>query len=163
MVEIFRVPHREVKVRVKLVGGQELTGIMYVPTIGISGGPGRLLDRLNDESDTFVPLTVGERTHLLQRAQILLVRVEDDEEDRIEAAIEEQESLYSLEVRVRLQLTSGEKIAGALGYLRPMGQERLLDYLNSERRFIALHVDRLIYLNKSQIVSALEMNDQSRY
>lgn len=149
----FRVPQRKVNVRVKLTGDQNLNGVMYVPTYGPSGTAGRLLDRLNQDDEMFIPLTVGQHTHLVQRAQILMVRVDDDVEEDAEEAIAEDEAYRHLEVRFRL--TSGDVFTGSLFYMMPREQERLQDYLNLERRrFIPLHVDRLVYVNRTAIVSA---------
>ena len=156
MVENFRVPQRQVKVRVKLEG-QELTGHMYVPAVGESGNPGRLIDRLNENADAYLPLTVGDRTHMLNVRRIVLVRVEDKGEEQVEQKVEENQAEYSRQIQVRMRLASGEVITGLLAYLRPKGQERLLDYLNTERQFVALHVDRLVYVNRLQIVSVFEM------
>ncbi|MEM1181184.1 MAG: hypothetical protein AAGM22_22770 [Acidobacteriota bacterium] len=158
MAEMFRVPQRQVKVRVKLEGGQDLNGTMYVPVIGEAGSPGRLIDRLNENADAFMPLTVGNKTHLLNVRRVVLVRVEDKGEEQVEQKIEESQAEYSRQLQVRMRLASGEVITGLLAYLRPKGQERLLDYLNSERRFLPLHVDRLVYVNRLQLVSIFELN-----
>ncbi|MEM6793619.1 MAG: hypothetical protein AAF725_06525 [Acidobacteriota bacterium] len=158
--ENFRVPQRQVKVRVKLEGGQDLNGLMYVPSLSHGGSAGRLIDRLNENADSFMPLTVGIKTHLLNVRRIVLVRVEDETEERVEQEIEEKESEYSRRLRVRMRLATGDVITGLLSYLRPKGQERLLDYLNTERRFLPLHVDRLIYVNRLQIGSVFELDDE---
>lgn len=159
MAEMFRVPQRQVKVRVKLEGGQDLTGLMYVPVMGETGGPGRLLDRLNENADAFLPLTVGNKTHLINARRVVLVRVEDKGEEQVEQKIEESQADYSRQLQVRMRLATGEVITGILAYLRPKGQERLLDYLNTERRFLPLHVDRLVYVNRLQMVSIFELGD----
>ncbi|MCG8455695.1 MAG: hypothetical protein MI919_05390 [Holophagales bacterium] len=152
-MESIRIPQRQVDVRVKIFGGQELNGLMYVPETGPDGGPGRLLERLNLEEQMFIPLTAGDKTHLVQRDQILLIRVDDEAEEDAEDAIAEDETYRHLEVRVRL--TSGDTFTGSLFYKLPPDQERLQDYLNLERRrFIPLHVGRLVYLNRFHIVSA---------
>lgn len=160
-MESFRVPQRKVKVRVKLTGGQDLNGVMYVPTYGPSGTPGRLLNRLNQDDEMFIPLTVGSATHLVQRGQILLVRLDDEVEEDAEEAIAEDEAYRHLEVRFRL--TSGDVFTGSLFYMMPREQERLQDYLNLERRrFIPLHVDRLVYVNRFAIVSAQAVEGEDK-
>lgn len=159
MAEKYRVPQRQVKVRVKLEGGQDLTGMMYVPTVGEAGNPGRLLDRLNENADAYMPLTVGNKTHLLNVRRVVLVRVEDKGEEQVVQKIEESQAEYSRQIQVRMRLAPGDVITGLLAYLRPKGQERLLDYLNTERRFLPLHVDRLVYVNRLQIVSVFELGD----
>ena len=71
-MEIFRTPQRMVPVRVLLEDGQKLEGGFYVPATGPDGNPGRLLDRLNDASEEFLPLA-GRYETLLNKACIVTV------------------------------------------------------------------------------------------
>lgn len=154
-MEELSVPQREVQVRIHLQDGRNVGGKMYVPAVGPDGGPGHLIDRLNEEAEQFVVLTEKQKAHLINESRILMVQVDDDEvEERVERTIED--SARSRHLLVKLQLTSGTEIIGNLAYVQPMEQERLQDYLNSAGRFIPMRVhDRLAYINRDHIVSVL--------
>ena len=47
------VPQREVSVRLHLLDGRDLEGVTYVHAIGPDGGPGKLIERLNNASEEF--------------------------------------------------------------------------------------------------------------
>ena len=63
-----------VAVRVTLENGRTVEGGLYVPAIGPDGQPGRLLDRLNDEAEQFLPLA-GRHETLLNKSAIVSVQL----------------------------------------------------------------------------------------
>ena len=155
------VLQREVQVHLHLQDGRNLTGTMFVPAIGPDGGPGHLIDRLNEESEEFVALRENDqRTHLIHETRILTVQIDHDEvEERVEKEIEEAPLSHHL--LVKMNLTSGAEIIGHLSYVQPEDHERLQDYLNAARRFIPLRVeDKLVYVNRQQVVSVIALRGE---
>ena len=159
-MEDFVVPKREVQFRVLLQDERDLSGLMYVPAIGPDGGPGQLIDQLNEESDDFLALRESQKTHLIHQERILTVAVlEDEVEERVEQQLEG--SLGGRHLLVKLQLTSGAEILGNLTYVQPLDHERLQDFLNTRRRFIALRVQKsLLYVNRRHIVSVVALRGE---
>lgn len=160
-MEEFVVPQRHVKVRLHLQDGRDLAGTMFVPAIGPDGEPGHLVDRLNEETEEFVALREGRRTHLIHETRILTAWVDEDDEvdERAEKEIEEADR--SRKLLVKLHLTSGNEIIGHLSYVQLLDHERLQDFLNTARRFIALRVEnRVTYVNRQQVVSAVPLRGE---
>ena len=155
------VLQREVKVVLHLLDGRNLTGAMFVPAVGPDGGPGHLIERLNEESEEFVALRESnERTHLIHETRILTVQIEHDEvEEQVERAIEEAPLSHHL--LVKMNMSSGSEIIGQLSYIQPENHERLRDFLNDARRFIPLRVqDKLVYVNRQQVVSVFALRGE---
>ncbi len=154
------VLQREVEVELHLQDGRDLEGTMFVPLIGPDGGPGHLIDRLNEESEEFVALKEDQRVHMIHETRILTVRVDDDEvEERVEKEIEEAPSSHRL--LVKIHLTSGAEIIGQLSYVQPRDYERLQDYLNTSRRFLPLRIqNQLLYVNRQQVVSVFALRGE---
>lgn len=156
----YAVPQREVDVKVLLEKGLTLSGQVYVPAVGPDGGPGRLIDQLNQEADEFMALRESQRTHLIHEERILTVAVlEDEVEERVERQLENSHG--SRHLLVKLHLTSGAEVIGNLAYVQPHEHERLRDFLNTARRFIAMRVhDRPLYVNRQQITSAFALRGE---
>ena len=156
----FAVPKREVQVRVLLQDGRDLSGLMYVPAIGPDGGPGQLIERLNEEADVFLALRDNQKTHLIHEARILTVAVlEDEVEERVEQQLEG--SAGGRHLLVKLHLISGAEVLGNLTYVQPLDHERLLDFLNTRPRFIPLRVhNRLLYVSRLHIVSVVALRGE---
>ena len=155
------VLQREVQVHLHLQDGRDLNGTMFVSAIGPDGGPGHLIDRLNEESEEFVALRENDqRTHLIHETRILTVQIDHDEvEERVEKEIEEAPRSHHL--LVKIHLSSGAEIIGQLSYVQPEDHERLQDYLNTTRRFIPLRVeDKLVYVNRQQVVSVIALSGE---
>ena len=155
------VLQREVQVHLHLQDGRDLNGTMFVPAIGPDGGPGHLIDRLNEESEEFVALREDDqRTHLIHETRILTVQIDHDEvEERVEKQIEEAPRSHHL--LVKIHLSSGAEIIGQLSYVQPEDHERLQDYLNTTRRFIPLRVeDKLVYVNRQQVVTVIALRGE---
>ncbi len=156
----FTVPQREVKVRILLQDGRDLTGVVYVPETGPYGEPGHLIDRLNQESEDFLVLREGRNSHLIRETRIVSVAVLDGEvEEQIAKQIEDSERGRRL--LVKIHLTTGAEIIARLSYVQPLEQERLQDFLNTRRRFIPVRVqDQLRYVNRRQIVSVVGLRGE---
>lgn len=132
-METLRVPKRGVAVKVFLEGGHTLEGEVFVPASGPYGGPGRLIDRLNDQDEDFMPLSGEAGTSLVNKARVIAVEVPPDyeEADDVDAA-------PSLELQVEIKAIESLTLAGRVLHDMPPGQRRTLDYLNAAPAFITL-------------------------
>lgn len=152
----LRIPQRMVPVRVLLADSQTVEGGFYVPAIGPDGRPGRLLDRLNDDAEEFVPLA-GRYETLLSKSSIVYVQLASGQE-RLEGI----EATLAREQQVRLVLSLGNTAEGWLRYLMPEEKARLLDYLNVAPRFIPLiGAQRVTVVNRRFITSVQELTGVS--
>ena len=152
-MKIFQVPQREVQVQVLLEGAEALQGVLYAPTAGPSGGPGRLSERLNDDGEHFLPLVCADGAHLISKAWILAVRLLPGEEE-----LEFEESDQATECSVQMNLKGGVSMNGHLKYTMPMEKRRILDYLNAAQQFIPLLENgRAILVNRGFLVSIRDL------
>lgn len=147
-MKIFKVPQREVKVRLLQESGEESEGVLYAPKSGPSGGPGRLSDRLNDARERFLPLVGSEGAWLISKSWIVSLRLPRGEEE-----LEFHESDQASERSVEMTLKEGIRLNGLLRYTMPVERCRILDYLNGAPQFIPLlQGDRVLLVNSSFIV-----------
>ncbi len=159
-MEDFAVPQREVGVRMLLQDGRELTGVVFVPEIGSYGEPGNLIERLNQESEGFLALKDGLKTHLIDETRILTVTILDGEVEE-QIAQRTERSLRKRRLLVKINMTSGAEIIAKLSYVQPLEQERLQDFLNTRRRFIPVRShDQLVYVSRRQIVSVVGLRGE---
>ena len=155
-MKAFQVPQQEIQVRVTLRAGGEVDGgFFFFAACGPGGAPGRLVDRLNDPAETFLPLSDGAGGKLLHKDQILTVRVRGDS-----AGIEPPDSKGDIRTRVRLTLSDGTAVEGQLTFTMPPGRGRVLDFLNAAPRFIALSDEAsLTWIHRDAIVSVENSNE----
>ena len=145
----FKVPQSQTPVRVRLTDGQEVDGNFYYPTSAPSGGPGRLIDRLNDPDEHFVPLShEGEAGWLLNKSCVQLLEIVGEpgsygnEGDR--------------QIAVSLQLADGTPLKGQVAYSMPSDRGRLLDFLNAAPMFIALASDSKVWLINRDMIATIQ-------
>lgn len=132
-MEIYKVPRREVPVRILLDDGRSLDGRLFAAETGPGGGPEDLLHHLNDTSEDFVPLLCGEDSFLLNKAGIIWVQVGGAHASEIA-----EESGSGRLVPVRISLAGGLSVVGTLSIIMPPERTRVVDYLNAASRFIPL-------------------------
>lgn len=132
----FQVPQREVPVIVELHDRSERRGTFYAAVSGPGGGPARLIDRLNDPDERFLPLTDSDRGWLLNKEWIVRIAVAADHQ-----AFEMEADAGTRHVEVRFDMAVGPALEGALAYNLPPDRRRLLDYMNMGARFILLQHD----------------------
>lgn len=155
-MKIFQVPQREVAVEVLLEGGEEMTGLLYAPTAGPSGGPGRLSERLNDGDEHFLPLVGSGGASLISKAWIMTVLLPRSEEQ-----IESQESDHANDRAVELNLKGGHNLTGRLNYIMPPEKRRILDYFNAAPRFIPLLQEGLaVLVNRKFVVRIRDLDGE---
>jgi hypothetical protein len=127
----FRVPRLLIPVRMILDDGRTLDAEIYVAPIGPEGGPERVVDRLNDPHDDFLPVASGGDRFVLNKAGIILVQLSGGPE-----AAGIPETFEGHEVAVRLSLRGGLGLIGRLPIAMPPERSRVLDYLNDAPRFV---------------------------
>lgn len=151
-MEEFKVPLRGVRGRVLLAGGDEFDGTFYVPSSGPDGGPGQLVDRLNDP-DLYMPWTDDVQSDLLSKSGIVWVRVGSNE-----SAENHGTSGESCRAHVAFDISGGFHAAGELRYAMPPERSRVLDYFNAAPRFIELRGDSgTLLVNRDHIVRIREV------
>ncbi len=147
-MKIFRVPQREIAVRVMMADGDILDGILYVPATGHGGGPGRLGERLNDEGESFIPLAQDREAFLVNKTRIMLVELPAGEEE-----LEFHEADSGKECHVEVWMKGDLRLTGRLKYTMPVEKERILDYLNAAPMFIPmLRNGRVVLVNGRYLV-----------
>ena len=139
-----------VAVRVTLENGRTVEGGLYVPAIGPDGQPGRLLDRLNDATERFLPLA-GRHETLLNKSTIVSVQLASGHE-RAEGIEHE----VAREQQVRMALRQGEVVDGWIRYLMPEEKARLLDYLNAAPAFIPVIGERRVTLVQRRFILSIQ-------
>ncbi len=141
------------EVSVLLEDGRKLDGVLYAPPSGPAGDPGRLVDRLNDDSESFVALDHGEESFLLSKQAMVWVRLAAAADD---GTVEQGAQVHE----VNLVLTNGDSLAGTLRFAMPPERCRLLDYLNSAPGFITLERERQQVLLNRRFIGRIK--DPSR-
>ena len=120
----FHVPKRPVRVRIELANGSTLTGSFYADQKNRLGGPGRVSDRLNNESELFIPLAVEDHHILVRKTVIAMVQLENEPWET------PQQVSSATVLRLRVKLTSGSTARGKVVAVLPKELSRALDYLN---------------------------------
>lgn len=143
----LRVPRRQVRVRIVLDDGRTLDGDLFVSPIMPDGGAERVVDRLNDPHDDFVPVAAGEDRFVLNKAGIVLVQIQGGPE---EAGV--PETFEGHEAPVQLSLSGGIGISGRLPIAMPPERSRVIDYLNAAPRFVPILGDAQVTLVQRRFI-----------
>ncbi len=144
-MDVYRIPRRTVLVRLLLDDGRSLEGGLYAAA---GGGDDyeRVLARLNDPEEDFVPLAVGDDRFLLQKAGIVTAELLDPPDPRDPVGVRV--------VAARLSLMGGTAVLGRLRVEMPPERARVLDYLNAAPRFVPVWNERgVVLVQRRAIVS----------
>ncbi len=146
-MEIYRIPRREVSVRILVDDGRTLDGTLFTAETGAAGRPEDLLQHLNVPDEDFVPLLCGEDSFLLNKAGIIWIQVTGS------AAAEIADDAGSgQKIPVRISLAGGISVVGTLVVVMPLERSRVLDYLNASRRFLPLFGEGIVTLVQRRFV-----------
>lgn len=140
-MEIYRIPRRDLAVRILLDDGRTLDGRMFTADSGPGGRPEDVLQHLNDPAEDFVPLVCGEDSFLLNKAGIIWAQLSGDGAREIAEELDGGRT-----VPVRLTLAGGISLVGTFSVLMPVERSRVLDYLNASSRFLPLFGDGTVTL-----------------
>lgn len=154
------VPRRRVPANVRLVGEERIEGELYVAIHGPGGPPETPLERLNEESETYFPIAVGNRHLLVRKSQILAVGL-PAEAPRPDITCPEdggeEEPVKDLWVEIRL--VHGPPISRKISVPQERSGRRALDYRNTERpRFFLLSRENgTTAINDEHVLSVAEI------
>ena len=147
MIE-YQVPRREVQATVVLDDGRTLECTLFTAVSSPEGGPQRVLDRLNDSAEEFVPVSCDEDRFLVSKPGILTVQITQPDE------LEAMETDAGREAPVRLSLAGGINLVGRFRIVMPPERSRVIDYLNESDRFVPLFgEDRVTLVQRRYIVT----------
>ena len=132
-MELYRIPRREVPVRILLDDGRTLDGTLFTSETGPGGGPEDVLHHLNETDEEFVPLLCGRDSFLLNKAGIIWVQLAGAPAREIA-----DESVAAHHVPARFSLAGGMSVVGTLAIVMPPERSRVVDYLNAAGRFLPL-------------------------
>jgi hypothetical protein len=154
----FRFEKRRVNATLTLAGGETVSGCFFVADSASHDGCERIAELLNSESG-FFPFEIrrdGEaRSVLYNRAHLLLVEVPDHEERRIAG--------YAVAIRreVTFLLSNGQRIDGVVRVQRPIGRDRVSDWLRQQEMFRYVEAaDVTLIVNAAHVVSITEVPGQ---
>jgi hypothetical protein len=131
-MDLFQIPKRQAQARILLDDGRSLDSTMFLALSFQERRPETIADRLNDTSEEFLPVAVGQDRFLLNKSGIITVQISDPAElaDAVDAGAREPV--------VRLTLAGGTGLVGKLRITMPAERSRVLDYLNASPRFLPL-------------------------
>ncbi len=150
----FWVPRRRVKARIRLADENVIDGELYATVERADGEPGRLVDRLNNASEKFIPVAVAGRHILLNKSSITLVEVDSGRYE-----VEDLDKPGAREIRVSINFSDSRAVSGTFFTCLPESHRRALDYLNLGRcRFLALYCNgRAVIVNVDRIQHVTEV------
>lgn len=144
----YQVPRRRVQARILVDDGRTLEGELFTALSSPEGGPQRVVDRLNEPTEEFVPVARGEDRFLLNKSGIVTVELTDPVE------WEGLDPEAGRQVPVRVTLTGGLALVGRFHILMPPDQSRVMDFLNHVPRFVPLLGEgKVTLLHRSHIVT----------
>lgn len=150
----YHVPRRRMPVRLQLADGQVVAGAAYVAVPG-AGAQERLLDRLNDFREHFLPIAAEGRHLLVRKTAIVSAWTADLSEVRAE-----RQASRAREIAVEVITSRGPAIEGYLGSERTPSNDRALDILNRlGAPFVALlGQEAITFVNTAHVVAVLELH-----
>jgi hypothetical protein len=144
----YQVPRREVGATVVLDDGRTLECTLFTAVSSPEGGPQRVLERLNDSEEEFVPVSCDDDRFLVSKPGIVTVQITQQDE------MEAMQSDAGREVPVRVCLAGGISLVGRFRIVMPPERSRVIDYLNEASRFLPLYgEDRVTLVQRSYIVT----------
>jgi hypothetical protein len=146
-MEIYRIPRREVPVRIRVDDGRTLDGTLFTAATVSGRRPEDVLQHLNEMGEDFVPLVCGPDSFLLNKAGIIWVQVTGVAAQEIAG-----EAGSGRQVPVRFSLAGGISVVGTLVIVMPQERSRVLDYLNAAGRFLPLFGEGTVTLVQRRFV-----------
>jgi hypothetical protein len=153
-MEIYRVPRRQIQVRILVDDGRTLDGALFTAEAGAGGRPEDVLQHLNDTEKGFVPLMCGEDSFLLNKAGIIWAQVSGAAAEEIAA-----DARTGRHVPVRLTLAGGLSVVGKFVIVMPAERSRVLDYLNAAGRFLPLYGEGTVTLVQRRFVVTVRSSE----
>ena len=153
-MEVFRVPQREISVTVRLIDGSRHEGKLFAPASGPDGAPGRLIDRLNDEKEHFIPLAGAEGGFLISKSALVAIHL-GQEDGRLEW--HEGEQAHQVDVAVVLE--GGVELEGRVAYSLPPEKRRILDFFNMTLGYVPIQESEgMTLFNRDHVIRVRDLN-----
>jgi len=146
-MDIYRIPRREVLVRILLDDGRTLDGTLFTAETGPGGRAEDVLHYLNETDEGFVPLVCGRDSFLLNKAGIVWVQLTGAPAREI--ALEDVDARH---VSARVSLAGGISVVGTLAIAMPPERSRVVDYLNAAGRFLPLWSEGAVTLVQCRFI-----------
>jgi hypothetical protein len=160
-VSEFRIEKRRTHAALTLSTGTVVQGCFFLAgsRAGFTG-PERVADLLNAEAGFFpfeCDVDGALQTALFNRSQVVEVRLlEDAGEERLDPGYD-----VATERQVRMVLSSGSAVVGAVRVYRPTGKDRLSDYARTPEAFRYLETATgTVIVNSAHIVELREINQR---
>lgn len=153
-MEIYRIPRREVEVRILLDDGRILDAALFTAENAAGSRAENVLHLLNGGNVEFFPLVSGNDSFLLSKAGVIWVQLTGDAAREIA-----RESEAGHEVPVRLTLAGGMTLVGSLMILMPPERSRVVDYLNAASRFLPLFGEGIVTLVQRRFVVSVRSSE----
>jgi hypothetical protein len=153
-MEIYRIPRREVQVRILLDDGRTLDGALFTTETTTGGRTEDVLQFLNGIDVEFVPLATGKDSFLLSKAGVIWVELTGEPAREISREVE-----AGRRVPVRLTLAGGLSVVGTLMILMPPERSRVVDYLNASGRFLPLFGEGVVTLVQRRFVVSVKSSE----
>jgi len=144
----YKVPQREVAVRVHRRGSEPVAGHLFVATDPSGCSMHTILDKLNDPEERFLAYDVAGDSRLIAKRWILSIDMLDGEQAAVELATHGNPP-----VDVVVYLSDGTVVKGGVSYLMPPGRERPIDLLNLTRGFLPIQTSEgLTLVNLDHVI-----------
>lgn len=156
-VSDLRIQKHRAKATLTLTTGATIEGCFFLASCRAGfAGPERVGDLLNAEAGFFpfeCDVEGAPRTALFHRSQVVDVRLlEDTGEVRLDPGYD-----VAIERRVRIVLTTGRMLEGAVRIYRPKGKDRLSDYARGPEVFRYVETPAgTVIVNSAHIVELRE-------
>jgi hypothetical protein len=146
-MDMYRIPRREVPVRILLDDGRTLDGTLFTAETGPGGPPEDVLHYLNETGEGFVPLLCGRDSFLLNKAGIVWAQLTGEAAREIAGG-----AIDARHVPARVSLAGGLSLFGTLAIAMPPERSRVVDYLNAAGRFLPLLSEGTVTLVQCRFV-----------
>jgi hypothetical protein len=146
-MEIYRIPRRDVSVRILVDDGRTLDGTLFTAATAGGGRAEDVLHHLNEADENFVPLLCGKDSFLLNKAGIIWVQLTGDAAQEIA-----RDAASGRRVPVRFSLAGGISVVGTLVIVMPPERSRVVDCLNASGRFLPVFGEGTVTLVQRRFV-----------
>jgi hypothetical protein len=158
MSELYRVPKREVSVKIRTTKGNEETVSLFLSLCAEDhAGPEQPSDYFNGSAEFLVAKREDGAMVFLRRGSLSVVTLElDDELAELLAGADLIAGDLAIEKEIELEFEDGLVLEGTTRFQRPEAQARIQDHLNSPEPFLLLYSgDRVHLVNKACVARVI--------
>lgn len=151
----YRIPKREVSAEVSLLGHpRKVVKLFLHEQAETHTGPERPSDLLNGPGEFFPAIEPPGKLVLLHRDAVMVITVAAENEfPDAPIGVDQPDPEGAAKIPVEVILQDGSPIRGTVRFVMPQGRTRLIDFMNTQERFLTVREDSLARLiNKRRIV-----------